>query len=70
VVFLYNPFGGATFEEFTRRLVASVDRRPRTLRIVYVNPREEATLLGTGRIRRTRSRRLGRWLARVYLVTR
>ena len=69
VVFLYNPFGGATFEEFTRRLVESVDRRPRTVRIVYVNPREEATLLATGRVRRLRSRRLGRWLTRVYLVT-
>jgi len=69
VVFLYNPFGGATFEEFARRLVESVDRRPRTVRIVYVNPREEATLLATGRVRRIRSRRLGRWVARVYLVT-
>jgi hypothetical protein len=69
VVFLYNPFGGATFEEFARRLVASVDRRPRDLRVVYVNPREEATLLDTDRFRRVRSRRLGRWLARVYLLT-
>jgi hypothetical protein len=69
VVFCYNPFGGATFATFVQRLLASVDRRPRRLRLVYVNPREEAALLRTGRVQRVRSRRLGRWLARVYDVT-
>jgi hypothetical protein len=69
VVFCYNPFGGDTFATFAQRLVASVDRRPRRLRLVYVNPREEAALLRTGRVQQVRSRRLGRWLARVYDVT-
>ena len=68
VVFLFNPFRGATFEAFIERLMASADRRPRRLRLIYVNPLEEARLLATGRVRRVRSRRLGRWLARVYVV--
>lgn len=57
VVFLYNPFGGEIFNEFIRRLLASVDRRPRTVRIIYANPREEAGLLATGRVRLVRSLR-------------
>jgi predicted RNA methylase len=57
VVFLYNPFGGEVFETVVDALLESVDRCPRRLRIVYGNPREEAALLRTGRIRRTRARR-------------
>jgi hypothetical protein len=68
VVFLYNPFRGATFEEFVRRLVASVDRHPRPLRIIYVNPCREALLISTGRIEHDRTHRLGRWEARTYRV--
>jgi SAM-dependent methyltransferase len=57
VVFLYNPFAGAIFEEFVRRLLASVDRLPRLVRIIYMNPQEEAALLATGRVRLVRSLR-------------
>ncbi len=51
VVFLYNPFKGAVFQAVLDRLLASVDHRPRRLRIVYGNPSEEAALLRTGRVR-------------------
>lgn len=55
VAYFYNPFRGAVFQTVVERLLASVDRNPRRLRIVYGNPEEEATLLATGRIRPVRT---------------
>lgn len=55
VVFAYNPFVGSTFREVMERLVESVDRRPRPVRIVYGNPREEAMVWETGRVRLVRT---------------
>jgi SAM-dependent methyltransferase len=52
VVYLYNPFVGPIFWHVAQEIVASVDRAPRRLRIIYQNPDEEALLLATGRIRR------------------
>ncbi len=57
VAFFYNPFLGPIFEHVLRQLLASVDRAPRRLRIVYRNPVEEEMLLATGRIRRVGSGR-------------
>lgn len=54
VVFLYNPFLGEVFARFIDRLLESVDRRPRTVRLIYGNPREENALLATGRVRPVR----------------
>lgn len=54
VVFLYNPFQGQGFATVIERLLQSVERNPRPLRIIYVNPVEERLLLSTGRIRRVR----------------
>jgi SAM-dependent methyltransferase len=51
VVFLYNPFTGHIFQRVLDKLIASVDRNPRTLRVVYANPVEEEALLATGRAR-------------------
>lgn len=69
VLFLFNPFGGATLEQFVRHLVESVDRRPRTVRIICVYPWREDVLMRTGRIKYVRTRRLlGRWRARSYLL--
>lgn len=51
VVFMYNPFRGAIFAAVVENLLASYDRRPRPLRIVYANPIEESALLATGRVR-------------------
>lgn len=68
VVYLFNPFVGEVFEGFTQRLLDSIERRPRDVRIIYVNPREESTLLATGRIRHVRSVR-GRCPIRIYVAT-
>ncbi len=57
VAYLYNPFGGEVFASVVDRFVASVDRNPRRLRIVYGNPLEEAALLATGRVRLVRTGR-------------
>jgi precorrin-6B methylase 2 len=51
IVFLYNPFAGREFERVMQHVFASVDRRPRPLRLVYVNPKEHAYLAETGRCR-------------------
>lgn len=57
VAYLYNPFTGDAFATVVRELLESLDRRPRTVRIIYGNPVEEACLLGTGRVRQVRGLR-------------
>jgi tRNA1(Val) A37 N6-methylase TrmN6 len=54
VMFMHNPFQGAIFEAVTKNILNSYDRKPRNLRIVYVNPIEESTFLSTNRIRPVR----------------
>lgn len=49
VVFLYNPFGGSVFQRFVARLHDSIERNPRTVTVIYANPREEKILLAAGR---------------------
>ena len=48
VAFFFNPFVGRIFEDVVGRLVQSVHRCPRTLRVIYLNPVEEQTLLAAG----------------------
>lgn len=63
VVFLYNPFFGEVFRTVIDRLLESVDRAPRELRVIYGNPVEEDVLRATGRfqeVRRLRGMRPGR----------
>ena len=57
VAFINNPFGGDIFATVVDRLLASVDEKPRSLRIVYGNPVEEAALLHSGRVRQIRQLR-------------
>lgn len=57
VVFLGNPFAGSIFDHVVHALLESVDRIPRTVRIIYFNPVEEAKLLETGRVRLVRALR-------------
>jgi SAM-dependent methyltransferase len=57
IAFFANPFTGPIFAHVIAGLLASVDRRPRRLRIVYCVPVEERMLLQTGRIRRVASAR-------------
>lgn len=54
VVFMNNPFRGATFRAAVAGLIASAERRPRRMRLVYYNPVEEPVLLATGRFVRVR----------------
>jgi len=68
IVYLYNPFTGSVFDTFVRHLQESLDRNPRTLRIIYANPVEEDRLLATGLVRPLRSVR-ARCRTKVYLMT-
>ncbi len=51
VVYLYNPFTGLVFARFIERLLRSLDRSPRRLRLVYNYPFEHNHLVATGRFR-------------------
>jgi hypothetical protein len=55
VAYFYNPFTGSIFSRVMEALIDSVDRVPRTVRVIYANPVEERLLLGTGRARRVRT---------------
>lgn len=51
VVYLFNPFNGEVFDAAVAQILASYDRAPRRMRIVYCLPREHEHLLATGRVR-------------------
>jgi tRNA A58 N-methylase Trm61 len=55
VVFFNNPFQGPVFTTVITRLVDSLDRNPRQLKVIYYNPVEQQTLLDTGRARLLRT---------------
>ena len=76
VVFLNNPFRGEIFAAAITNLLASVDRNPRPVKVVYFNPVEEPFLLGTGRFRHLRTVTRGRateteifGTTRIYSIT-
>jgi hypothetical protein len=54
VIYLYNPFRGPVFASALDRIVESLERAPRALRIIYRTPLEEDLLLRTGRFSRIR----------------
>jgi hypothetical protein len=51
VVYLYNPFTGVLFARFIERLLRSVERHPRPLRVVYNYPFDHNYLIARGRFR-------------------
>jgi hypothetical protein len=51
VVFLFNPFRGEVFDAFFMRLLESLKRRPRRLRIVYQNPLDDQAIERSGHFR-------------------
>ena len=55
VVYLYNPFRGEIFGRVLEKLIESVDRAPRTLRMIYRTPVEHEQIEATGRFRAVRS---------------
>lgn len=63
VAYIYNAFGGDTFQAVVDELLASVDRAPRRLRLIYRTALEHERLVATGRfrlVRMARGRRPGR----------
>lgn len=48
VAYIGNPFSGLIFQAVVDKLVASVRRAPRRLRVIYLNPVEEQMLLDAG----------------------
>lgn len=41
VIFMYNPFNGSIFETVMTNLKASIERYPRTVTLIYMNPTEK-----------------------------
>src|SRR5215203_4694311 len=48
-VYIYNAFKGFVFQRALEELIASVDRRPRSVRLLYQTPREHERVIRTGR---------------------
>lgn len=55
VIFMHNPFRGEVFEAAMQRVLASLDRNPRRLRVIYRVPMEEQRLLATQRAQLVRT---------------
>lgn len=53
VIWMFNPFGPATMRTVMERLGRSLEAKPRTIQIAYVNPLHEDILAATGWLRRT-----------------
>jgi SAM-dependent methyltransferase len=58
VAYFYHPFGGETFKSVIDDLVASLDRRPRRVRIVYAIPVMGDYILASGRFKLLKSVRV------------
>jgi hypothetical protein len=50
-VYMYNPFTGHTFARVLDGIVASLDRRPRSLTLIYAHPVAADAVESTGRFR-------------------
>lgn len=66
--YLYNPFTGEVFRRVLENIVASYDRAPRELTLLYVQPKHEAAVRATGRFRFVRRKRLTRLVAPFEVV--
>ena len=49
IVYAYNPVRGVLFEAAMKRLIASYDRRPRPMHLLYRYPREHDLVAASGR---------------------
>jgi SAM-dependent methyltransferase len=69
IAYVANPVEGELFEALLTRLIESVDRNPRRLRVIYVDPREAARLEANRRIAPVRNWRRGlrRWEPADYM---
>jgi SAM-dependent methyltransferase len=57
--FFFDPFRGESMVAAMQRVVESLDRRPRRVRLIYVHPRDAGLVLATGRFRLVRELRGG-----------
>jgi len=49
VLYMFSPFGGGVFAAVIDNLVASLDRRPRALTLIYAHPELESVIEASGR---------------------
>jgi methyltransferase family protein len=56
IAYFYNPFSGNVFETVVERLLESVDRNPRLLRLIYRTPLEDEFLARSGRLKLVKMR--------------
>jgi SAM-dependent methyltransferase len=69
VAYVHNPVEGELFEALLARLIESVDRNPRRLRLIYADPKDAARLEANQRIARVRNWQRGfrRWEPADYI---
>jgi precorrin-6B methylase 2 len=69
--YLFNPFTGETFRKVLGNIIASIDRNPRRLILIYHLPTEKDAVEATGRFRLIREKKTARTVsARIYESTR
>jgi len=51
IAYLYHPFENKTFDSVLGRVIDSIDRQPRRVRLIYALPAARSRVLGTGRFR-------------------
>jgi SAM-dependent methyltransferase len=59
IAYLFDPFRGEILNAVLQNIIASLDRRPRTLRMIYVHPVDGARVLATGRFALLKEQRGG-----------
>jgi len=64
--YLFHPFGDETLAAVLRRIVDSIDRHPRCVRLIYVYPSLASQVLATGRFRLLKEQRGGLRDTRVF----
>lgn len=61
-LYMFNPFTCGVVEKVLANILKSLDRRPRTLTIIYCNPVCGDALMSTGRFEKTAEFRHVRWM--------
>src|SRR3954451_3838792 len=64
--YLFDPVSGEAFSAVLQRIVDSIDRDPRRVRLIYVRPTLGSLVLATGRFRLLKEQRGGLRDARIY----
>jgi SAM-dependent methyltransferase len=59
IAYLFDPFGGEELDAVLTNIIASIDRHPRPVTLIYVRPRQPERILATGRFRLVKELRGG-----------